>query len=109
MDVTYRTHVRLAAPRASYYASATSSAYCGVWSGGFNMPCCVNGGPYLCTRDALLAEGGVYSHNHNYIVYRYTKHTGPIVYSHNLNYIVYRYTKHTGPIVYPRNHNYAPP
>lgn len=36
---------------------ATASAYCGVWSGGlFNMPCCVNGGPYLCTRDALLAQ-----------------------------------------------------
>ena len=52
---------------------ATSSAYCNVgWGGGvglgnvggvvsgvgglFNLPCCVDGGPYVCTQAAVLAQ-----------------------------------------------------
>ena len=35
---------------------ASTAAYCGVWTGGFNMPCCVNGGPYLCDQAALLSQ-----------------------------------------------------
>ena len=46
----------------------------------------------------------VYSHHHIYIVYRYTKHTGPLFYSHHHIYIVYRYTKHTGHMVYYSHH-----
>ena len=37
----------------------------------------------LMSRERMNFEG-VYSHHHHiYIVYRYTKHTGPIVYSHH--------------------------
>ena len=52
---------------------------------------------------ARVGRRAVYSHHHNYVVYWYTKHPGPIVYSHHHHHhvnIVYWYTKHQGPIVY---------
>lgn len=36
---------------------ATTSIYCDVWNGGgFNLPCCVNGGPYQCTLSGLAGQ-----------------------------------------------------